>query len=147
MTDEQWNYESQKLLIKLKISENDAQYLAEATNLQSKSLLWFEHQKGRVTASHFGEVSKTSMDNPSRSLIEAILQSKRVAKVTALECKSNEDIARKAYISAVGNQHSSFEVQPTGLHLHINYPYVGASPDGLVFCSCCGPGLLEIKCP
>ncbi len=47
----------------------------------------------------------------------------------------------------VGNKHSSFEVNPTGLHLHIDHPYLGASPDGLVICSCCGPGLLEIKCP
>ncbi len=34
------------------------------------------------------------------------------------------------------------------MHLHIDHPYLGASADGLVICSCCGPGLLEIKkCP
>ena len=27
------------------------------------------------------------------------------------------------------------------------YPYLAASPDGLVECSYCGNGLLEIKCP
>ena len=26
-------------------------------------------------------------------------------------------------------------------------PYLGASPDGLVECSCCGKGVLEVKCP
>ena len=26
-------------------------------------------------------------------------------------------------------------------------PYIGASPDGLVCCSCCGEGVLEVKCP
>ena len=26
-------------------------------------------------------------------------------------------------------------------------PYFGASPDGLVECSCCGTGTIEIKCP
>jgi len=26
-------------------------------------------------------------------------------------------------------------------------PYIGASPDGLVSCSCCGDGVLEVKCP
>ena len=30
---------------------------------------------------------------------------------------------------------------------HTAYPFLGASPDGLVCCSCCGKGLLEIKCP
>ena len=27
------------------------------------------------------------------------------------------------------------------------YPLLGANPDGLISCSCCGTGLLEIKCP
>ncbi len=58
VSDEQWHDESQKLLKTLQFSENDAQYLAEVTKLQSKSLLWFEHRKGRVTASHFGAASK-----------------------------------------------------------------------------------------
>ena len=33
MTDKQWRYESQKMLKKLQFSEDDAQYLAEATKL------------------------------------------------------------------------------------------------------------------
>ena len=35
----------------------------------------------------------------------------------------------------------------TGLHINPQYPHLGASPDGLISCSCCGNGLLEIKCP
>ena len=27
------------------------------------------------------------------------------------------------------------------------YPFLGASPNALVECSCCGEGVLEIKCP
>lgn len=27
------------------------------------------------------------------------------------------------------------------------WPHLGASPDGIVLCSCCGKGALEIKCP
>lgn len=34
-----------------------------------------------------------------------------------------------------------------GLHLNPKYPFLGASPDGLVCCDCCGTGVLEIKCP
>lgn len=27
------------------------------------------------------------------------------------------------------------------------YPHLGASPDGIILCDCCGTGCLEIKCP
>ena len=31
--------------------------------------------------------------------------------------------------------------------LVLSYPFLGASPDGLVLCECCGTGALELKCP
>ena len=27
------------------------------------------------------------------------------------------------------------------------YPHLGASPDGVTMCDCCGMGVLELKCP
>ena len=41
----------------------------------------------------------------------------------------------------------SFQVEDTGLHINTSYPYLGASPDGLVTCTCCGDELPEIKMP
>ena len=35
----------------------------------------------------------------------------------------------------------------SGLHVMKGKPYIGASPDGLMFCSCCGETIVEIKCP
>ena len=43
--------------------------------------------------------------------------------------------------------HKSFNIMNSGLVLHPMYPFMGASPDGLVSCSCCGNGVVEIKCP
>jgi hypothetical protein len=34
-----------------------------------------------------------------------------------------------------------------GLFIHPEKTYLGASPDVLVECLCCGPGVVEIKCP
>jgi len=31
--------------------------------------------------------------------------------------------------------------------IHPNYPYLAASPDGIVVDDCCGRGVLECKCP
>jgi hypothetical protein len=39
-----------------RLSDQSVKYLSEATKLQTDSLLWFEHHKGRITASQFGTV-------------------------------------------------------------------------------------------
>ena len=39
------------------------------------------------------------------------------------------------------------DVCEAGLHVDLQYPYMGASPDGIINCECCGKGVLEIKCP
>lgn len=43
--------------------------------------------------------------------------------------------------------HVDLNVELSGLQINPAYPFLGASPDGLVSCACCGDGLLEIKCP
>lgn len=43
--------------------------------------------------------------------------------------------------------HENFKCKQVGLVIDPEYPYLGASPDGLTVCTCCGQGCLEIKCP
>jgi len=38
-------------------------------------------------------------------------------------------------------------VTAAGLFIDSERPFVGASPDGIVNCTCCGKGVLEVKCP
>ena len=33
------------------------------------------------------------------------------------------------------------------MHINVEYPHLGATPDGIVECECCGLGIIEIKCP
>ena len=84
MSDEELYNENEEVMNTIKFSEDDAKYLAEVTKLQSDSLLWFEHRKGRITASNFGAVCRTSTESPSKSVIEAILQVKKMPKLPAL---------------------------------------------------------------
>lgn len=59
-----------------------------------------------------------------------------------------ESEARKSYEAAmVKDGHHSLKVLQSGLHVHPTHSCLGASPDGLVSCSCCGTGILEVKCP
>ncbi|CAH3153293.1 unnamed protein product [Porites lobata] len=60
---------------------------------------------------------------------------------------SNESKAGEAYEFSIADQHLNLSVVDSELHINENWPVLGASPDGLVFCECCGKGLFEIKCP
>ena len=56
-------------------------------------------------------------------------------------------MAKEEYVRLMKGNHDSFEVTPAGLWVNPKAPHLGASPDGLIFCSCCGSGVLEVKCP
>ncbi|XP_065894857.1 uncharacterized protein [Dysidea avara] len=43
--------------------------------------------------------------------------------------------------------HENFMVIQCGLILDPEFPFLGATPDGLVYCKCCESRVLEIKCP
>ena len=43
--------------------------------------------------------------------------------------------------------HTLFALKSCGLFLDADNPYIGASPDGIISCSCCGKGVVEVKCP
>ena len=132
----------------LVITEDEAAYLAEATKLQAKSLLWFDHRRGRITASKFHPVCRTSITSPSQSLVQQILKTGGSVTSAAIEWGvQNEKVAVQEFKKKVSPSHTSFELKFTGLHVNAKYPHLGASPDGLVSCECCGEGLLEVKCP
>ena len=40
-----------------------------------------------------------------------------------------------------------FQYTTAGLVVNPLYPYLGATPDGLIKCQCYEDGLIEIKCP
>ena len=60
---------------------------------------------------------------------------------------SNEAVARRNYTKKIISPHRNLTVTKPGLFIDIENPFIGASPDGLVSCSCHESGLLEIKCP
>ena len=109
--------------------------------------MWFEQRAGRVTASKLHSALHTQLSNPSVSLIKSICYPQKVKLLSdacAYGCK-HEDEARSIYSEVMKSNHSSSTLKPSGLLLDPSSPFVGASPDGIVECSCCGCGVLEIK--
>lgn len=60
---------------------------------------------------------------------------------------SNEPVARANYIKHMKSLHKKFSVIEPRFYIDLEYPFMGASPNGLVHCECLGTGVLEIKCP
>lgn len=59
-------------------------------------------------------------------------------------CKHEKE-ARAAYQKKMESMHVNFHIVDSGLWINKDFPYLGASPDGIVSCDCCGIGLCEIK--
>ena len=51
------------------------------------------------------------------------------------------------YESLVKENHTDLIIRENGIFIDLCHPYTGASPDGIISCSCCGKGVLEVKCP
>ena len=60
----------------------------------------------------------------------------------------HEKVARDILTEYLSNIHENISVGDSGLFRSEVYPYLGASPDGILECSCCETiFVIEIKCP
>ena len=129
-------------------TEDQVQYGMQQTVGQSKCKLWFTMRAGRVTTSTFYAACHTRIEKPAMSVLRSICKpnSHRFSSAATDWGNTHESVARYQYEALHVVQHTDFVCQASGL-LSTEYPMFGASPDGLVQCTCCGEGLVEIKCP
>ncbi|XP_062577470.1 uncharacterized protein LOC134239315 [Saccostrea cucullata] len=122
--------------------------IEEVTVGQNQNFEWFEHRKGRITASLFSSVKCFRFTDNTENYI-----SKQIMGKTTNRCSPsmsfgslNEPVARHQYFEQYKQSHKHAEIRLCGLFIDPDAPYLGASPDGIVKCKCCGEGLLEVKC-
>ncbi len=123
--------------------------MEEKTKEQAHSNIWFQQRSGRVTASKFRSARCTNEAQPAVSLIKAICYPKGAkfkSKATTWGCE-HEEQAKIDYKNKLSNKHVDFSIAQSGFIISPSYPLMGASPDGIINCQCCGCGVLEIKCP
>ena len=56
-------------------------------------------------------------------------------------------LQREEYLKIASKTHTSLKYKSAGFHVNVQYPHLGATPDGVIECECCGTGVIEIKCP
>ena len=69
-----------------------------------------------------------------------------LSKVPAVKYEvDNEPIARDWYAKEMISFHQNFTCMVSGFYIGRMKSFLGASYDGIICCSCCGNGILEIK--
>ena len=117
------------------ITKEQIEEISVLTAAQSDSDYWVTQRKLRLTSSNFGKVVKSG--NQGRLAIN-LLNTKPFNSRATQHGKSYEGVAIKKYEAMMGTP-----VERCGLAVCQDYPFLGASPDGLVGGDIC----VEIKCP
>jgi hypothetical protein len=137
------------------LTQEEVNVIEMSTVGQSDNPAWLHQRKARITASNFYRVS-TRMDTIEKDentdpqkLIDSLLGINAPSEnIYALKYGRNmEAVAKHKYLAHFKKEHKDTSYRECGLFICQDKPYLGASPDLLVECSCCGKGLLEIKCP
>ena len=145
----------QQTIASLSYTQEDIDNIEQQTRNQNTET-WKLQRRGRLTASKFHRIytrMRTYCTDPSTDMTSVI--SETLQYVTPPETIRHlkyglrlESTARRAYESMLKRTgHKDVKITLCGLLVDKDLPYIGASPDGIVECSCCSKRLLEIKCP
>ena len=122
----------------------EADNLYDMTTDQSENNLWFQHRKNRVTSSSIYPILQVSAKPTRRKVIEMASKiqmedsdSTSSYSKRAMEYgRRMEPLARHAYEGYMSQFHRNIVVEIPGLKLSRHFPFMGATLDGLVSCSC-----------
>ena len=149
-------FTSTELISELSIDSHQQNMLAHNTSQQALSQKWLDHRKGRVTSSVAGECAAAVSGTPPafvksiHSCVARIMGYYGNPTSPALQWgKDHEAMARKHYAAhhRLHRKHTGVSCSDTGLWISTKFPFIAASPDGIVTCKVCGDGLVEIKNP
>ena len=116
------------------------------TRPQSHLKVWFTYRAGRVTASKIKSVCHTNPAIPSQSLIKMTYYLEELSfysKQTTWWIQQ-EKKAQELYLKFQKHDHIDLCTAECGLVINPEWPFIGASPDGIVSCGCCESRILEI---
>ncbi|XP_075550050.1 uncharacterized protein LOC142583458 isoform X1 [Dermacentor variabilis] len=134
-------------LSELHISQEMVDHVESATRGQSSCPKWFVYRAGRITASVTQSVCSTSLKKPSISLLKKICYPEQKFTCTSTWGLEHECDAITSYMSEMKRHHSDFKLLKPTVYLSTQHPYLAATPDAFISCTCCGKGVIEVKCP
>lgn len=134
--------------IKMKLTDKDRKLIEKVTRKQIQSVFWKKQRVGAITASIFHNVVRYTRSEEDNYIVKQILGLSAFSGNAATQFGlKNESLARSLYAQHLKKTHTGSSVRECGLLISESNPILRASPDGKAKCSCCGTGLIEIKCP
>ncbi len=125
----------------------DCRRIERETREQGNSQAWYFERSKQLTASIFGRIVRRRENIFPKSIIEQIGKGieTRKLKTAALQWGiDNEKVALAKYKQEFSE---SYQVIECGLMINPKWPWLGASPDGLLAQDGTLVGGVEIKCP
>ena len=136
-------WEVSDLVEALKVTPEEVMLVAEMTVGQRDNPLWMDARQWRITASNFGRIANRQTEDYPPSLLKLLLGDYGCPTSHAIRWGiEHENTAVKSFEAAKG-----LEVHPCGVYISHLYPFLAASPDGLIHFSDGSLGLIEVKCP
>ncbi|XP_014675880.1 PREDICTED: uncharacterized protein LOC106815870 [Priapulus caudatus] len=120
------------------ISDDEINKIEENTRDQSASKLWKAERSKRITASRFGSINKATARQNSKLLAASIIGQRSLTTRYTSHGIKYESVAVKNFEKASG-----LLVKRCGLFVDKEYPFLAATPDGVVDDQI----ILEVKCP
>lgn len=149
LTHQQLSERCRQIYATMRVNEKAQRSIEERTRKQSMSVKWYAYRTGRITASTLYDVCHTRIEAPSLSLVKKICypHEAKFSSPPVKYGKENETKALHAYKMYANRSHQNAQFNEAGLLVSQQHVFLGATPDMLVECSCCGKGLVEVKCP
>ncbi|KAF2886398.1 hypothetical protein ILUMI_19775 [Ignelater luminosus] len=134
LTEDEVRSAKEKIFSELK--PEDVDLVRQQALGQHDNVNWFEARRNRLTASWFGQVCIRRDATPCHNLVKNILYGSRNLTAAIMYERLYEKVAIHEY-----KKKYNVDVSPCGFVISREYPYLGASPDGLIN----DDGLLEVK--
>ena len=132
---------------------DDVVRISEATMQQRDNEVWFDVRAGRITACILKKcIDKVDVSNNVKgeitSYVKQIMNYYPKAHSPAINWGVyNEAGTISDFLKSQRAFHKNMKVRDCGFYICVQYPYLGASPDAIVTCDCCGKRPLEVKNP
>ncbi|WAR00104.1 LOW QUALITY PROTEIN: hypothetical protein MAR_024476, partial [Mya arenaria] len=107
-------------------SPAQATHVEAITHDQSTNILWYRFRSGRMTASRIRQ---------------------QISVISIKWGCTHEKKAIEAFTAQISKQHQNVRIRPSGFIILSEQPHIGASPDAMMSCDCCGKSTVEVKCP